>query len=199
VVSSLQVSQLIFFTRFRCFLCALQILLNVIILIQTTKSTNYEAPRYVTSFRELFLLSYVHTLSSESFPQTHSVHVFTKFQIHAKFLLISIFYNNVTRIPLARQRLGKHILEKAYERNNRTSIARQRTSQHAYLKTEAVFCVVRAKWLYRSVRQHRTEQNSSRVVAWNEESSFETPACQDMSLGAEELNWVESSELAVAE
>jgi hypothetical protein len=31
------------------------------------------------------------------------------------------------------------------------------------------------------------------------DSSFETPACQDMRQGAEELNWVESSELAVAE
>jgi hypothetical protein len=29
----------------------------------------------------------------------------------------------------------------------------------------------------------------------NEELGFETPACQDMSLGAEELNRVESSEL----
>jgi hypothetical protein len=29
--------------------------------------------------------------------------------------------------------------------------------------------------------------------------SFETPACQDMNLGPEELNRVESSELAVAE
>jgi hypothetical protein len=26
--------------------------------------------------------------------------------------------------------------------------------------------------------------------------SFATPACRDMSLGAKELNWVESSELA---
>jgi hypothetical protein len=31
------------------------------------------------------------------------------------------------------------------------------------------------------------------------ESSFERPACQEMSLGAEELKWVESSELAAAE
>jgi hypothetical protein len=31
------------------------------------------------------------------------------------------------------------------------------------------------------------------------QSSFETAACQDMSVGAEELNCVESSELAVAE
>jgi hypothetical protein len=31
------------------------------------------------------------------------------------------------------------------------------------------------------------------------ETSFGTPVYQDMSFGAEELNWVESSELAVAE
>jgi hypothetical protein len=31
------------------------------------------------------------------------------------------------------------------------------------------------------------------------ESSFETPAYQDTSLWAEDLNWVESSELAAAE
>jgi hypothetical protein len=30
-------------------------------------------------------------------------------------------------------------------------------------------------------------------------SSFEKPACRDMNLGAEELNGVDSSELAVAE
>jgi hypothetical protein len=34
---------------------------------------------------------------------------------------------------------------------------------------------------------------------WSEESSVVSPAYQDMSLGAEELNWVESSELAYAE
>jgi hypothetical protein len=42
-----------------------------------------------------------------------------------------------------------------------------------------------------------------RSIKWSEESShdelsFETPACQDTSVGAEELNWVESSELAAA-
>jgi hypothetical protein len=31
------------------------------------------------------------------------------------------------------------------------------------------------------------------------ELSFEKPACQDVSLGTEEINWVASSELAVAE
>jgi hypothetical protein len=37
------------------------------------------------------------------------------------------------------------------------------------------------------------------VVECREETSFGTPACRDMSLGAEELNSLESSELAVAE
>jgi hypothetical protein len=36
-------------------------------------------------------------------------------------------------------------------------------------------------------------------VAQLSESSFETPACRDMSSGAEEFNSVESSELAFAE
>jgi hypothetical protein len=38
----------------------------------------------------------------------------------------------------------------------------------------------------------------SRVVE-REESSFGKPTFRDMSLGAEKLNWVESSELAAAE
>jgi hypothetical protein len=47
--------------------------------------------------------------------------------------------NTVTRIPIARQRLGKHILAQAYARSNRTFTARQRTSQHASLTIQAVF------------------------------------------------------------
>jgi hypothetical protein len=42
-------------------------------------------------------------------------------------------------MPITRQRLGKHIHAQAYESNNRTRIARQRTSQHASLTIEAVF------------------------------------------------------------
>jgi hypothetical protein len=42
-------------------------------------------------------------------------------------------------IPIARQRLGKHILVEANARTNRTSIVRQRISKHASLTTEAVF------------------------------------------------------------
>jgi hypothetical protein len=91
--------------------------------------------------------------------------------------------NIVTYRPIARQRLGKHIPAGANALNNMTSIARQRISKHASLTIEAVFCVVRAKWLWESVKQCRTEV----------ESSFETPACQNMSLGAEELNWVDNN------
>jgi hypothetical protein len=36
-------------------------------------------------------------------------------------------------------------------------------------------------------------------VVESEESRIGAPACQDMSLVAEELNWAESSELEVAE
>jgi hypothetical protein len=38
-------------------------------------------------------------------------------------------------MPIARQRLGKHISE-AYALNNRTSMARQRANKHAFLATE---------------------------------------------------------------
>jgi hypothetical protein len=47
--------------------------------------------------------------------------------------------NILKYIFITRQRLGKHIFAQAYARNNRTSIARQRTSQHASLTIEAVF------------------------------------------------------------
>jgi hypothetical protein len=50
--------------------------------------------------------------------------------------------NIVTCIPIARQRLGKHIPERANVRKNRTCIARQRASKHASLKIETV-CSVR--------------------------------------------------------
>jgi hypothetical protein len=47
----------------------------------------------------------------------------------------------VTCITIARQRLGKHIPSQANSLNNRTSIARQRSSKHASLTIEAVFAV----------------------------------------------------------
>jgi hypothetical protein len=56
--------------------------------------------------------------------------------------------HNVTCIPIARQRVGKHIPATQALNNRRTSIAMERTSKHAFLTTEDdVFRVVRAKWL----------------------------------------------------
>jgi hypothetical protein len=105
--------------------------------------------------------------------------------------LVKIKQSIMTYRPIARQRLGKHIPAQAYARNNRTSIAKQRTSQHASLTTEAVFS---ASFLQNGYKEVFGSIEQSRV-----ESSFETPACQDMSFGAEDLNLVESSELAAAE
>jgi hypothetical protein len=42
-------------------------------------------------------------------------------------------------MPIARQRLGKHIPAGVNSRNNRTSIARQQISKHASLAIEAMF------------------------------------------------------------
>jgi hypothetical protein len=50
-------------------------------------------------------------------------------------------------IPIARQRLGRHITEEANARNNRASIARQRIRKRLLSNTDCVFCVVRAKCL----------------------------------------------------
>jgi hypothetical protein len=75
----------------------------------------------------------------------------------------------VTHRPIARQRLGKHIPAGANALNNRTPITRQRISKHSSLTTEAMFLRGLCK-------------------VGSEESSFGKPACQDMSLGAEELN-----------
>jgi hypothetical protein len=50
-------------------------------------------------------------------------------------------------IPIARQRLDKHIPAEAKAPNNMTSIAKQLITKYVSLTIEAVFCVVRAKWL----------------------------------------------------
>jgi hypothetical protein len=70
----------------------------------------------------------------------------------------------VVCIPIARQRLGKHIPVRASERKNRTLIVKQRISKHASLRIEAVFSVRPCKVSIKSVRQHRTVQSSSREV-----------------------------------
>jgi hypothetical protein len=95
-----------------------------------------------------------------------------------------------------------------FPHNNRISIPMKRICKHASLTTKVVFYVESEQSGYKEVFGN-IEQNSgtvgseglsfeapaSGVWAWEQrcwtESSFETPACQDMSLGAEELNWVE--------
>jgi hypothetical protein len=97
-------------------------------------------------------------------------------------LLVTVYLNwlnnNVTCIPIVRQRLGKHIPA----RKNRTFIARQQISKHVFLTTEAVFSVVLHKEV---IRKCSAEQNSR--VGESEESSFGAPACRDMR------NWIEWS------
>jgi hypothetical protein len=57
-----------------------------------------------------------------------------------------MFYSIVTCIPIATQRLGKHISAQANFRNSKTSIAMQWYGKHASA-VDVVFCGVRAKWL----------------------------------------------------
>jgi hypothetical protein len=57
----------------------------------------------------------------------------------------------VTCIPIARQRLGKHIPSQANARNSRTSIAMQWFSKHTSLITEAVFSAWSVQGGYKEV------------------------------------------------
>jgi hypothetical protein len=77
-------------------------------------------------------------------------------------------YVIVTYMSTARQRLGEHIAARANVHNNRTCIARRRLSKQTFSTLERL-CFVRGL---------------CEVVV---KPSFETPACQDMSFGAEEL------------
>jgi hypothetical protein len=89
----------------------------------------------------------------------------------------------VTYILIARQRLGKHIPALGYARNNRTSIARQRISKQA-------FSAIKRLGFLRGPCQGviKGQKGRLRELLSKVESSFETPAWQDMSWGAEELN-----------
>jgi hypothetical protein len=53
----------------------------------------------------------------------------------------------VVRAMIARQRAAKHIPTEANARNNRRSIARQRHGKQAFSTMQAVFRVVRVKWI----------------------------------------------------
>jgi hypothetical protein len=64
-------------------------------------------------------------------------------------------------------------------------IDRQRLGKHASLTIEAVFSAWSVQSGYKEVLSS-IEQYITGVES--EESSFETPACRDMNLGAEKLN-----------
>jgi hypothetical protein len=65
----------------------------------------------------------------------------------------------VACIIIARQRLGKHIPAEAISFNNRTSVARQRSSKYTSLTIEAVFAVGSVHSGYKEVFG-RTEEES---------------------------------------
>jgi hypothetical protein len=90
--------------------------------------------------------------------------------------------------PTARQRLSKHIPAGVNARNSRTSIARQQIGKEAFSTIEYGVSAL-------SLPSYKEDFSRGIII----ESIFETPVCHDMSLGLEEFNWVEFSELAVAE
>jgi hypothetical protein len=90
----------------------------------------------------------------------------------------------VTRILISRKRLGKYIPARVNASKNKTSIARQRFSKDAFLTIEAVFPVGFLQSYYKSVFGSIGPNRNSR----DNRLDFETPACRDMNLGAEELN-----------
>jgi hypothetical protein len=82
-------------------------------------------------------------------------------------------------MPIARQRLGKHIPAEANVRNNRTSIARQRISKHTFLRIETVF----SAWSVQSGYKEGFSWEESVVVrSWENsvEVEFVWVSCQEM-------------------
>jgi hypothetical protein len=77
----------------------------------------------------------------------------------------------VTCIPIARQRLAKHIPARANDPKNTTSIARQWTSQHASFTIKAVFSAWSVQRGYKEVfGSSRIVDNSNRerrVELWD--------------------------------
>jgi hypothetical protein len=70
----------------------------------------------------------------------------------------------MTCMPIARQRLSKHITAQANASKNRTSIARQQISKHSSLTRDAVFSVGFVQNGYKRVFGS-IGQNSSSLVA----------------------------------
>jgi hypothetical protein len=124
-------------------------------------------------------------------PQTTPISRRTPFDLEAGGILFFAYKikrrhkpddNIVTYRPIARQRIGKHIPAGANKPNNRTSIPRQRTSKHASLTIVAVFLCDPRRGV---IKEHNQKTRPSRVVELrSEESSFGTPAYQDVRSGS---------------
>jgi hypothetical protein len=108
--------------------------------------------------------------------------VLTRRKSHSTKLMkiIEILKKFVTCIPIARQQPGKHIPARAKAPKNRTSIARQRISKHAFLTIEEVFSAWSVQSGYKEVFAVYSQVEKNGV-------EFEMSACRHMSL---ELNWV---------
>jgi hypothetical protein len=70
-------------------------------------------------------------------------------------------------IPVARQRLGKHIPARANARKDKTSIARQRISKHASLTTETVCSAWSAQSGYKEVFSSMERLSRTGSSLWN--------------------------------
>jgi hypothetical protein len=97
--------------------------------------------------------------------------------------------NIVTCRTIARQRLGKHIPAGANAPNNRTPIARQRTSKHASLTKEVVFSVWSVPKGYKRTQSEDASKHSS-LVEWRVEFRDASRPGYELGSGGIELSRV---------
>jgi hypothetical protein len=93
---------------------------------------------------------------------------------------------DVTRTAVAMEQLSKHVFAATNSRNKRRAVFLMWSAPQPLLRNgvqtrllnnrKAVFCAWSLTKGYKKDKEDRLRQ-----------SSFETPSCQDMSLGAEEL------------
>jgi hypothetical protein len=99
--------------------------------------------------------------------------------------IYNVCLNDIVTCIVIAKRLGKHIPWQANARNNRIFILGN-GSVNTSLIIEAVSCMIRAKWLWTSVQQNRTEQET--------EVKSRVSKCQPAVIWAwEQRNWIDSS------
>jgi hypothetical protein len=70
----------------------------------------------------------------------------------------------VPAMPIARQRVAKHISSEANARNNRTSIAKQRRGKQALSTIQDMFSMIPPGDYISSIEQKRTRMRMERVL-----------------------------------